>query len=125
MIKNLLLVGLGGALGSMLRYLTSYYINKRSTAVFPWGTFAVNMAGCLLIGVLAGIVQKQPWAGGDFKYLFITGFCGGYTTFSTFAHENTTLFSNGNYSIALTYIAASIVLGMAFVWVGMAIAKTF
>jgi CrcB protein len=123
MIKNLLLVGLGGAAGSMLRYLTSVLVNKYTTVLFPWATFTINILGCLVIGFLVALTEKQPWAGDGFKYLFITGFCGGYTTFSAFANENFSLFNGGHSVTALTYIAASVVCGLLAVWAGLALGR--
>ena len=123
MIKNLLLVGLGGAVGSMLRYLTSALINKYCTSLFPWATFTINMLGCLLIGFLVALAEKQPWAGDGFKYLFITGFCGGYTTFSAFANENFGLFNGGHTVTALLYIMGSVVCGLLAVGAGLLLGR--
>ncbi len=118
----ILLVGLGGGAGSILRYLTALLVNKYYSDAFPLATFIINMTGCFAIGAFMGFIEKGlPNA--NYQYLFVTGFCGGFTTFSAFAYENTSLIGNGNSLIAFSYIAASIVAGLAFVWLGMALGR--
>jgi CrcB protein len=115
MLKTLLLVGIGGGLGSVLRYLTAYVVGKFYNNPFPLATFSVNIFGCLLIGILIGIFGKQLSPNDDLKYLFITGFCGGYTTFSTFSAENIQLIQSGNYLIPALYITSSVLFGIVMV----------
>lgn len=120
MIKNILFVALGGASGSVLRYLIAVITAKYYTGHFPIATFMINVTGCFLIGLFMGAIgvghQSQ-----SIKLLLITGFCGGYTTFSAFAYENLLLLNNNNSIIALGYIFASIVFGIAAVWLGVKI----
>jgi fluoride exporter len=123
MIRSILLVGLGGAIGSVLRYLSAMLVNKYWNQAFPLATFIINMVGCLLIGVLIAFIEKQPGISDNFRLLMVTGFCGGYTTYSAFAYENTSLMSSGQTLIAFAYIAASVLVGMLFVWVGMYIGR--
>ena len=125
MIRSILLVGLGGAIGSILRYLSSMMVNKYWQQAFPLATFLINMLGCLLIGMLMAFIEKQPGVSDNFRLLFVTGFCGGYTTYSAFAYENTSLMSNGQTLVAFAYIAASVLVGILFVWVGMYLGRTF
>lgn len=123
-MKAILLVGLGGGIGSILRYLTSVLVSKQAlSSIFPWGTFAVNIIGCLLAGLILGILERQQVLNSDLKILLITGFCGGYTTFSAFSIENIHLLQNGQPLTALLYISTSILLGIMAVWGGMIVVK--
>ena len=123
MIKNLLLVGLGGGIGSMLRYLVSLLINKYSFLTFPFATFVVNMSGCLLIGLLLGLSEKYSAFNSELRYLLVIGLCGGYTTFSTFSAENVQLLENGNYLIFGLYALGSVSVGLFALWLGYMISK--
>ena len=116
MVTKLLLVTLGGGLGSMLRYLTSAYVARHNSGAFPLPTFLVNIAGCLLIGLLFGLSGR--YLNENVKLLFIPGFCGGYTTFSTFAIENLKLMQDGHYLILASYILLSVTVGIFAVWLG-------
>ena len=120
-MKNLVYIFIGGGLGSVLRFAVSTYSQKFYTfKSFPIGTFAVNMLGCLLMGVLISLLAR---ADSSVKYLLITGFCGGFTTFSAFSAENVSLWQNGNYFILLSYILLSVFIGIAAVYAGMQIVK--
>lgn len=123
MFKTLFIVGLGGGIGSAFRYLTSVLSDKYIQNSFPWATFLVNVIGCLIIGILIGFFAKQQVENPALKLLFVTGFCGGFTTFSAFALENIKLFQSGNTLLALLYIALSVLLGIFAVWGGMLLVK--
>lgn len=123
MIKQLILVGIGGGVGSMLRFLVSALTSKYFHGTFPLATFVVNLCGCLLIGVLIGLLGRQSDPGGHLKFLLITGFCGGFTTFSTFASENLQLIHSQQGLLAFGYTAASVLLGICLVWMGMWVVK--
>ena len=118
MIRNLLLVALGGAVGSVGRYLISKWLEDG----FPWGTLTVNIVGCLLIGLLTGLVTKGSLTP-EMKLLLVTGFCGGFTTFSTFANESFTMMKTGDAVLSAVYIGVSVAAGMLAVYVGLQIAK--
>ena len=123
MFRTLLLIGLGGSIGSMLRYLTSVVIEKYYASVFPLATLIVNIIGCLLIGIIMGLLEKNQLMNSSMKWLFVTGFCGGYTTFSTFGYENITLLQSHHSSLAFLYIAASVIAGLGAVWFGLWLVK--
>lgn len=123
MFKTLFIVGLGGGIGSAFRYLVSVVTDRYFQTSFPWATFLVNVIGCLIIGILIGFFAKQQVGNPALKLLFVTGFCGGFTTFSAFALENIKLFQSGNTLLALLYIALSVLLGIFAVWGGMLLVK--
>ncbi|MES2811578.1 MAG: fluoride efflux transporter CrcB [Bacteroidota bacterium] len=115
-MKTILYIALGGALGSVLRYLTSQAFSKYEG--FPYGTFVANIIGCLLIGLFFGYFEKQNVLSQDLKFFLITGLCGGYTTFSTFSNENIQLIQNNQIGTALFYTASSILIGFTATWLG-------
>ena len=123
MIKTLLYIALGGAIGSIFRYFLSIIINKYWAHNFPLATFVTNVLGCFLIGLFFGILEKYYLPSSTLKYLLITGFCGGFTTFSAFAFENFTLFQNQNTLIAVIYIGTSIFIGIIAVWLGLILSR--
>lgn len=123
-MKTLLLIGSGGFLGSVLRYLISQYIQLRYLADFPYGTFVVNVAGCFIIGTLFGFSEKGVLSD-EWRMFLATGICGGFTTFSAFSNETMVLMRDGQVFIALVYVAASISIGLAATFAGMAAARMF
>jgi CrcB protein len=123
MLKTILLVGLGGGIGSALRYLTSTAINKFYGSTFPLATFVVNIIGCFIFGLLFAYFSKHAEQSEQLRFFLITGFCGGYTTFSTFSAENFQLIESGNYFIPAINITVSVLLGIAAVFLGIQIAK--
>ncbi|HVJ45807.1 MAG TPA: fluoride efflux transporter CrcB [Luteolibacter sp.] len=118
-MKQILLVGCGGAFGSIARYLLGGAILHRFPNLkFPLGTFTVNIIGCLIIGLLAGFIEKRGAFSPDIRLLLFTGICGGFTTFSAFANEGVFLIRRSDTPTALLYAAASVVIGFLAVWIG-------
>jgi fluoride exporter len=115
MIKNLLLVGLGGSIGSMVRYAASLLIRSK---LFPYATLSVNIIGSFIIGLVFAMSIKEEGLSNNWKLFLATGICGGFTTFSAFSLENMGLLQSGKIGIALTYIILSVVLGIAATFVG-------
>ena len=122
-MKSLLLVGSGGALGSVCRYLMTIYVSRYVTIVFPMGTFLVNLTGCFIIGLLWGISARYAWLNADWRFFLITGICGGYTTFSSFSYESIQLVRQGEYAYFFAYVLGSVILGLLATVAGLAIVK--
>ncbi|WP_313806402.1 fluoride efflux transporter CrcB [Flavobacterium sp.] len=122
-MRILLLIALGGGLGSVFRYLTAQFIDKNFASVFPYATFTANILGCLLIGLFLGYLEKNNITNSDLKFFLITGFCGGYTTFSTFSNENVQLMQNNQIGAAFLYIGLSVILGLTATWAGLMLSK--
>lgn len=120
---NILFVGIGGMLGSIARYLTTVFFTKMFISHVPYGTFAVNILGCLVIGFIYGLALRFSWLTPEWRLFLATGICGGYTTFSSFALENVQLLQQANYTTFALYSIASFILGLAAVFGGIALTK--
>ena len=123
MLKTILLIGFGGAIGSVFRYLTHWITTKYFQSSFPLSTLLVNVIGSLLIGVFIGYLGKYFPDNHPLKFLLIVGFCGGFTTFSSFALENYNLMQNNQQIMAYLYMAVSIILTITAVGLGNYLAK--
>lgn len=122
-MKQVLLVFVGGGIGSVLRYMLGKYLNG-DQAGFPFGTFAANIIGSLLIGIILGFAVKQNSLSENQILFLATGFCGGFTTFSTFAYENHIFLKSGDFFSFAMYTIASFVIGFLAVFAGIFIAKS-
>ena len=116
--KNLLLVGIGGAFGSIARYLGQKYLTQLYPHAFPVGTFIVNLLGCLLIGVFFGLAVKNEYLTPTFRLLLMTGFCGGFTTFSAFTLEGMELLHQQRFLIFTLYFLLSVLFGLIATFAG-------
>lgn len=124
-MKQLLLVGIGGFFGSIARYLASKLNTSWQFHNIPMGTFTVNIVGSLIIGFLTAALLKAGWMNQNLKLLLAVGFCGGFTTFSSFAGENFSLLQNGQYATAAAYIIGSIIIGIGAVFTGFVVFNKF
>ncbi len=124
-MKQLLLVGMGGFLGSVARYLISKLNLSWNFHSIPMGTFFANILGSLLIGFLLGILISSNEMTTNLKLFLVVGFCGGFTTFSAFTNENFLLLQNGQTTTALIYMTLSVVLGILAVMGGFYLSKLF
>ena len=125
LLKNMLIVGLGGFFGSTARYIAYQLIDKRMNSLYPWTTFIVNITGSLMLGFVLGLFIKHSVTSGNIRLLLVTGFCGSFTTFSTFAFENVFLLQQKAISTALFYTTASLILGFLAVFAGYHLGKYF
>jgi fluoride exporter len=118
-VNNILFIGFGGFLGSILRYVFSGYVQGLlRSADFPYGTIAVNLTGCLIIGFLSRLAESQGAFTPETRAFLFIGFLGGFTTFSTFGNETMNLFRDSENVLALVNIALHTVLGLGAVWLG-------
>jgi CrcB protein len=122
-VKTLLIIGLGGGLGSICRYLVQVGISRLTTVSFPAGTFLVNITGCFIIGLLYGFSDKYATLTAEWRLFLVTGICGGYTTFSSFSYESISLFRQGNYTYFIAYTVLSVAIGLLATLGGMLIVK--
>lgn len=121
-MKQLLFVFVGGGFGSIARYLLAKYFNSSASGI-PYGTFLTNVLGSLLIGIILGLAAKNDTLTQNQTLLLATGFCGGFTTFSTFAYENHVFLKSGDFMNFFMYAVGSFALGFAAVFLGMYFVK--
>ena len=120
---NVILVAVGGAIGSVARYLTGQFALRQFGPNFPWGTLAVNIVGSLAIGIFAELIARRFSAPQEWRLFIITGFLGGFTTFSAFSLDVAALADRGDLFLALAYIAASLLVSLFAVFAGLALMR--
>ena len=124
-MKQLILVFLGGGIGTVLRFIISKLIPHNDSG-FPWSTFSANLIGCFIIGLISGYFFKTSSTNQSDILLFATvGICGGFTTFSTFAYENLNFLKSGDFIFFITYTLGSFILGILMVYFGLTLHKHF
>lgn len=123
MIRNLLLVALGGGIGSMARYLCQRWAGSSFAGHFPWGTFLVNSMGCFAIGIFWGLTFRSFENNENWKLFLMTGLCGGFTTFSAFTLESVGLVREQRFGLFFTYLAGSVLIGLIATFLGMKLVR--
>lgn len=119
MLKTIVYICIGSGLGGVLRFLVSRWVQGLFDAsAFPWGTFAVNVAGCFIIGLIYGAVDRGYELSPEMKAFLTVGLCGGFTTFSTFMHENYLLFNSSEFPTVVLYAGASFTVGLLMAYAG-------
>lgn len=122
-MKTILLIGLGSFIGGVLRHLLSSCLNDSVVKGFPLGTLAVNLSGCLLIGILYGLFDRGTAASTELRLFLTVGLCGGFTTFSTFMNENFLMAQGAQFFTLLLYALLSLAGGFLAVWLGCMLVK--
>ncbi len=121
-LVNAVVVGSGGFLGALARYGLSGLVHRHAPlTTFPYGTLVVNLLGCLVIGVIAGLVESRQLFGPEFRMFALIGILGGFTTFSTFGYETFGMIREDEYLRAATNVGLHVILGLALVWLGYAV----
>ena len=124
-MRALLFVGIGGLIGSIARFKAGgWLLHLTNLEKFPYSTFAVNVVGCLVAGVLAGLVEKYDWFSADTRLFLFTGLLGGFTTFSAFGLDALYLLRRGEMLTAISYAGLSVILGLTAAWLGLRIVQS-
>ena len=123
MFKAVIIAGLGGFIGTCLRFLTGKLAHVITVSAFPWGTFAVNIIGSFVIGIFFGLAEKTHVISPSMNVFLITGFCGGFTTFSSFADDMYLLLQQKHWLYFGLYVGLSFILGLVLVWLGRSLIK--
>lgn len=123
MIRLILIIGSGSCIGGIARFLLSRYIQNYALSSFPFGTFVVNILGCFLIGIFYGFSDKGNFINSEWRMFLTVGFCGGFTTFSSFANENISLLRENDFFYFALYTGLSVFLGLLAVYLGNILTK--
>lgn len=123
MLRTILLVGTGGFIGSVMRYLVQLFVEKGMSTTFPWGTFVANMAGSFIIGIIFALAQKGNLLSAEWRMFLAVGFCGGFTTFSSFAYNNLSMLKEQAYGQFIWNVGGSLFFGLLAVYLGMILVR--
>jgi len=123
MDRSILLVGIGGFIGSVLRYLAAVFFAGKTSTSFPLATFTVNVSGCFLIGVVFALSERGDVLSPEWRIFLATGLCGGFTTFSSFSYESIRLLQDGQFLYIGLNVVLSVALGFAATYLGMILVK--
>jgi len=123
MFKAMIIAGLGGFIGTCLRFATGKLCHAVFGPAFPWGTFAVNVIGSFLIGIFFGLAERNNLISASMNAFLITGFCGGFTTFSSMADDMYLMLSQRHWAYFALYVCGSLLLGLLMVYLGRSIVK--
>jgi len=118
------MIALGGAAGAIARYQVAAMIQARIPAGFPWGTFVVNISGCLVMGVVTVLLTERPVAQPNWRFLIPIGFIGAYTTFSTFELETFRAITEGSWMIGAANVVGSVLAGYVALWIGVVLTRS-
>jgi len=121
-MKLIILIGIGSFFGGSSRYVLSQLVQSKFLSTYPFGTFTVNILGCLIIGIVFGLTDRFNLSP-EWRLFLATGFCGGFTTFSSFSFETMAMLRQGQFLYSLTYVATSIIFGLIAVYLGMLLLK--
>ena len=123
MLRTLLIVGTGGFIGSVMRYLVQIFIEKGLATTFPWGTFVANIAGSFIIGIVFAFAEKGNLMSAEWRMFLAVGICGGFTTFSSFAYNNLTMIHEQSFGQLLWNIGGSLFFGILAVYLGIILVR--
>ena len=123
MFKAMIIAGVGGFIGTCLRFLTGKFFHAVTSSAFPWGTFSVNVIGSFVIGIFFGLAERSNVISPSMNVFLITGFCGGFTTFSSFADDMYLMLQQRHWMSLGLYVGLSFLLGLAMVWLGRSLVK--
>lgn len=124
MLRAIFIVGTGGFIGSVFRYIIHVLVEKEMASTFPWATFIANMLGCFLIGVVYAISEKGNLMSPEWRLFLTVGFCGGFTTFSAFSYNNLNLLKDNSVFYLLGNAGGSLFLGILAVYLGIVLIRT-
>jgi CrcB protein len=124
MLKTIIYVAIGSAIGGVARFLLQQFIQRRVATTFPYGTLGVNLLGCLVIGIVVGLADKGNILSPNGRIFLAVGLCGGFTTFSSFINENHSMLQDGELLNTFIYISASVILGLILTTLGIFLIKS-